>query len=59
MVKVTAVSNALIGPCDQIIRSGSRNFGYDVKIRMFATFLIGPSMVDGPCDWFVRFSQNP
>ena len=58
MFKVTAVSKALIGPCDQIIRSGSRHFGHYVKVRMIATFLIGPSMVDVCCDWFVRFTQN-
>jgi hypothetical protein len=43
MFKVTAVSKALIGPCDQIIRSGSRHFGHYVKVRMIATFPIGPS----------------
>ena len=54
MIKVTAVSKALIGPRDQIIRSGSRHFGHYVKVRMIATFLIGPSMVEVCCDWFVR-----
>ena len=42
MIKVTAVSKALIGPCDQIVRSGSCHFGHYVKDRMIATFLIGP-----------------
>ena len=46
MLKVTAVSKALIGPCDQIITSESRHFGHYVKVRMIVTFLIGPSMVD-------------
>jgi hypothetical protein len=56
---VTAVSKALIGQCDQIIRSGSRHFGHYVKDIMIATFLIGSSMVEVYCDWFVRFTQNP
>ena len=59
MIKVTAVSKALIDPCDQIIRSGSRHFCHYVKVRMITTFLIGPSMVDVCCDWFVRFTQQP
>ena len=59
MFKVTTVSKALIGSCDQILRSGSRHFGHYVKVRMIATFLIGPSTVDVCCDWFVRFNQNP
>ena len=59
MVNVTTVSKALIGPCDQILRSGSRHFGHYVKVRMIVTFLIAPSMVDVSCDWFVRFTQNP
>ena len=54
MIKVTVVSKALIGPRDQIIRSGSRQFGNYVKVRMIATFLIGPSTVEVCCDWFVR-----
>ena len=54
MVKVTAVSKALIGPRDQIMRSGSRHFGHFVKVRMIPTFLIGPSMIHVCCDWFVR-----
>ena len=54
MIKVTAVSKALTGPCDQIIRSRSRHFGHYVKVKMLATFLIGPSMVDVCCNWFVR-----
>jgi len=59
MLKVTAVWKALIGPCDQIIRPGSRHFGHYVKVRMFATFLIVPSIVVVCCDWFVRFTHNP
>ena len=59
MFKVTVVSKAVIGPCDQIMRSGSRHFGRYVKVRMLATFLIGPSMIDECCDWFMRFTQNP
>ena len=60
LIKVTAVSKVLIGPCDQIIGSGSRHFGHYVKVRMTAIFLIGdPSMVDVCCDWFVRFTHNP
>ena len=42
MFKVTAVSKVLIGPRDQVIKSGSRHFDHDVKVRMVATFLIGP-----------------
>ena len=38
MIKVTAVSMALIGPCDQIIRSGSCHFGNYAKVRMIVTF---------------------
>ena len=56
MIKVTAVSKALIGPCDQIMRTGSRHFCYYVKVRMIATFLIGPSMVEVCCDCFGRFT---
>ena len=50
MFKVTAVSKALTGPPDQIIRSGNRHFGHYVKGRMIATFLIGPFTVEVCCD---------
>ena len=50
MFKVTAVSKALTGPRDQIIRSGNRHFGHYVKGRMIATFLIGPFTVEVCCD---------
>ena len=59
MLKVTAVSKALIGSRDPIIRSGSRHFSHYVKGRMIATFLIGPSTVEVCYDWFVRFTHNP
>ena len=39
---------------DQIIRSGNVNFSHYVKVRMIATFLIGPSTVE-VC-WI---TQNP
>ena len=55
MFKVTAISKALTGPRDQIIRSGSRHFGHYDKGRMIATFLIGPSTVC--CGWFMCFTQ--
>ena len=54
----TAVSKALIGPRDQIMRSGSRHFGTYVTVRMIVTFLIDPSMIEVSCDWFVRFIHN-
>ena len=54
MIKVTAVSKALIGPRDQIIKSGSRHFANYVKVRIIATFLTGPLTVEVCCDWFVR-----
>ena len=40
MIKVTAVSKALIGPRDQIIRSGSRHFGHYVNVRMRLFLLV-------------------